>query len=129
MRSLFELDIAQLKHVQQAIAEFEARPEAEQARKRYLLDALRQEDKSLRQYCQRAPWLRQQLAASTPENRILELHQGGCLVRRVSNTYEPAGNPKSSQTRHRRLRRAGRAAYGLGMGRKPGDLARLRTSE
>ena len=63
MRSLFELDIAQLKHVQQAIAEFEARPEAEQARKRYLLDALRQEDKSLRQYRQRAPGLRQQLAA------------------------------------------------------------------
>lgn len=63
MRSLYELDITQLKRVRQAIAEFEARPEAERARKRHLFDALRQEEKELRRYCRRASGLRQALAA------------------------------------------------------------------
>jgi hypothetical protein len=63
MRSLYDLDIAQLKRVRQAIAAFEAKPEAERTRKRYLLDALRQEEKQLRHYCRRAPQLRQLLAA------------------------------------------------------------------
>jgi hypothetical protein len=54
MQKLIALDLAQLKQVQAAIAAVSARPLAEQNRKRYLLDALRREEATLRSYCKRA---------------------------------------------------------------------------
>jgi hypothetical protein len=53
MRSLLALDIAQLNRLRFKIAELEARPVMEQARKYHLLQALRIEEKSLRQYNRR----------------------------------------------------------------------------
>lgn len=53
MRSLLVLDIAQLNRLQSKIAELEAQPEIERARKQHLLHALRTEEKSLRQYNRR----------------------------------------------------------------------------
>jgi len=53
MRSLMSLDIAQLEALRSKIAELEALPPAEQARKQCLLNALRCEEKSLRQYNRR----------------------------------------------------------------------------
>ena len=53
MRSLLALDIAQLNRLRSKIAELEAQPEIEQARKQHLLRALRTEEKSLRQYNRR----------------------------------------------------------------------------
>jgi hypothetical protein len=53
MRSLLALDSAQLNRLRSKIAELEARPTVEQARKQHLLEALRAEEKSLRQYNRR----------------------------------------------------------------------------
>ncbi|MDE2228088.1 MAG: hypothetical protein KGL11_03495 [Alphaproteobacteria bacterium] len=53
MRSLTALDIAQLNRLHSKIAELESEPAMEQARKQYLLTALRREEKSLRQYNRR----------------------------------------------------------------------------
>ncbi len=53
MRSLLALDIAQINRLRSKIAELEAQPMMEQARKQHLLRALRIEEKSLRQYNRR----------------------------------------------------------------------------
>jgi hypothetical protein len=63
MRSLIALDYTQLKRIQEAIAVLEARPAAEQIRKRHLLNALQQEEKELRRYCRCTNGQRQALAA------------------------------------------------------------------
>lgn len=55
MCSLISLDIAQLKALRGKIAELEGLPPAEQARKQCLLNALRCEEMSLRQYNRRLP--------------------------------------------------------------------------
>jgi hypothetical protein len=49
MRSLMALDAAQLNALRAKIAELEARPAIERARKQYLLAALRREEKCIRQ--------------------------------------------------------------------------------
>jgi len=53
MRSLLALDIAQLNRLRSKIAELEAQPAMEQARKQHLLRALHVEETSLRQYNRR----------------------------------------------------------------------------
>jgi len=53
MRSVLSLDVAQLNHLRAKIAELEAKPPTEQARKQCLLQALRLEERSLRQYTRR----------------------------------------------------------------------------
>jgi len=53
MRSLLSLDVAQLDRLRAKIAELESLPPREQERKRCLLQALRFEEESLRQYTRR----------------------------------------------------------------------------
>ncbi|GEM_PF-4990916 len=53
MCTLMALDIAQLDRLRSKIAELEAEPAAEQVRKRHLLQALRSEERALRQYNRR----------------------------------------------------------------------------
>ena len=53
MRSALPLDVAQIIRLRAKIAELESRPQTEQARKQCLLQALRIEEKSLRQYARR----------------------------------------------------------------------------
>jgi len=62
MQKLIALDLAQLKRVQDAIAAFMAKPLGEQSRKRYLLDALRREEATLRRLCRGAK-IREAIAA------------------------------------------------------------------
>jgi len=53
MRSALSLDFAQLNRLRAKIAELEYQPQMERARKQCLLQALRVEEKSLRQYTRR----------------------------------------------------------------------------